>query len=328
MRKHLVLGIAAFLAGACAALPVFGQAGDFRILPPDVPRVVDGACTLRWSDPNPFEEGCTSITWYYSRDSGGRTRKRVASLFRDDFSRNFRANWRLAGPFQADWAIRQDAEHGRYLAGRRGAGACTSWAEAEGNIAVSVLARPQGPRNEFGIGIRTQQDGSGYYVLNDGANLRLVRRTEQNDEPLDRDRPVPLGEAAAPGNWYWYEVSLCTMPRVKAVELRVRVFDEKHERVLVDCRPYRTRCAGDRACEAGAITLLPPADFAEIYVDPWQARWADRGDGEFRWDTRDVEEGKYWLIAELADGKTRRPVVSQFMMEVANPRRAARSEKE
>jgi hypothetical protein len=325
MSKRRVFGIAAVLAVAATSWllsvpPAVAQLGEFRILQPAPVRVQSGVLPLRWSDPNQFEEDATSITWYYSRTPDGQDRKRVVSFFRDDFSRKtFRQNWHPQGPFRAEWAIRTDRDRGRVLVGGKGGGPCSSWGEVSGNVAVSLLVRPHGPRNEFGLGVKTDQDGSGYYCLSDGQNLKLVKREEQ-DEVL---ASTPLGDAAEPGHWYWYEVSVRYLGRgMKACELRARVFDEKHERVLVNCK-QNTRCTGKH--ESGAITLLPPADFGELYVDPWEARWAAGGEGQFTWDTSGVEPGKYYLIAELTDCKRRRAAVSSFAMEVPGADRAAQN---
>jgi len=311
--------------GAAGALwllsvPAVAQFGEFRIFPPAAARGETGPLPLRWADPNPFQEDSTSITWYYARTPEGQDRKRVVSFFRDDFSRKtFRQNWHPQGAFRAEWAIRNDRDRGRVLVGGKGGGPCSSWGEVSGNVAVSLLVRPNGPRSEFGLGVKTDQDGSGYYCLNDGQSLKLVKREEQ-DEVL---AAAPLASAAEPGRWYWYEVSLRSMGRgMKACELRARVFDEKHQRILVDCKSS-TRCTGKH--ESGAITLLPPADFGELYVDPWEARWADRGEGQFAWDTSGVEPGKYYLIAELTDCKRQRSVGSSFAMEVPGADRAAQN---
>ena len=51
------------------------------------------------------------------------------------------------------------------------------------------------------------------------------------------------------------------------------------------------------------IRLLSGADFGEVYVDPWEARWLCGPEGKFGWDTTDVPNGRYWIIAEIRTPK-------------------------
>jgi hypothetical protein len=50
--------------------------------------------------------------------------------------------------------------------------------------------------------------------------------------------------------------------------------------------------------------LSGTADFGEIYVDPWAARWTDDAKDEVKWNSVGVPDGDYYLIAELSDGRT------------------------
>ena len=57
------------------------------------------------------------------------------------------------------------------------------------------------------------------------------------------------------------------------------------------------------ACDEVPLPLEPnfTAPGAVLYVDPWEARWADDTHNEFRWDTSQVPDGDYYVLAELSD---------------------------
>jgi hypothetical protein len=72
------------------------------------------------------------------------------------------------------------------------------------------------------------------------------------------------------------------------------------------------------------VYLTGPAHYAEVYVDPWEARWLDDRKNQFVWNTESVPDGDYYLIAELSDGrKAPERIVSDFQVQVRNRAQAA-----
>jgi hypothetical protein len=315
MKRALLEVVAA--AGLClAALPARAQVRDFRILPPTERQVVSGSCLVKWFDyrEGAVDENPPAITWYYATRADGSDKKRVVTAGRDDF-RAFRRTWQAQGAFAFDWALRKDADLGRdVLRGPKIGGPLVSLDPAVRDVVISLLVRPTGARNEFVMAPRVLGTLSGYEIRNDGNALRLLR----DGEPLAEE---PLFEVR-PFQWYWYEVGFHTL-RGKAVEIRVRVYDGERKKLLAKiCKEDRPR--DPALLRGGLVALRGPADFAELYVDPWEARWADDDTNEFKWDASAVPDGKYYLVAELVDGKSApHAVVSEFQLEVHNPGQTA-----
>jgi hypothetical protein len=87
------------------------------------------------------------------------------------------------------------------------------------------------------------------------------------------------------------------------VYVRARIWDGNHERVLLTL-PLRSDGAQPGCPDGRKIALLGGADFSDVYVDPWDARWVvPEGQGTFTWDTRRLPEGDYTLkaVVDLQD---------------------------
>lgn len=318
MKKIVVVGWVVALVGIGAAtVPALCQNLGFQIQTPDFKQVVGGLYSVKWEDRATLGANPANITWYYSPNPDGSERRRMVSTFRDDFSRgSFRAKWRPSGPFETDWAVRQEGREKRqFLSGDRNAGHCSSNEIIQNNVVLSVLVRPTTIRNSFYIGLRSQEGvrgmGDGYYIRNDGLKMDIVR-VEDGETVLGS---ASLGQITTQ-KWYWYEFSLRT--RRTEVEVRARVFDEKHQRVLASFGPVTDKLTRrSPLLQGGGIALGAPADYSEVYVDPWESRWTGREQGEFKWDTAGVPAGQYFLVAEIADEK--RPaqqVISPFKLDV------------
>jgi hypothetical protein len=124
-----------------------------------------------------------------------------------------------------------------------------------------------------------------------------------------------------PSRWYWYEIGVHKKPRLPLVEIRVRVYDDKREHVVVEFDPLycRIQPGGDK----GFLQLTGPAKFAEVYVDPWWSRWTDDRRNDVIWNTEVVPDGDYYLIAEVNDGKTVQFITSDYQVQVRNAAQAA-----
>jgi hypothetical protein len=323
MTKRTLFGaaVAGILLGTMGGA-AHAQEGAFRISPPVAIRAAGPYYTVRWTDTRDGEiaDGLhPSITWYYATLPDGSDRQRMVTGFRDDFSTGtFRTNWRPPdGPFGLDWIIRRErGERMKFiLAGPADAGiACplVSQSALDRDIVVSALVRPRGLRGEFGFGLRVQPTGVGYEVRTTSNSIQILH---QGKPITDEKRILDV----LPRNWYWYEVGICTMGgrRANTVDIRVRVLDEKRQRVLADL-PYYGKCEKD-LLKAGFLALWGSADFAEVCVDPWEARWVDDNTNSLKWDTSQVPDGSYYVVAELVDERNpSRLVVSDFQVMVRN----------
>ncbi len=305
----VVLGLA-----AVQIRPASSQGAPFRFLPPPSTEALD-RFTILWSDDPESDPAVspTSITWFYSASRDGTDRRRIATSFHDDFSRGYLRRWKPTGPFAFDWTVARDGE-GRtklsYLKGGRQSGPIVFREALEfRNTVISARVRPTGIKNEFAIGFRTQPTDEGYEVRNRGLEVEVL---EQGKSIASR----PLGDASFPGRWYWYEVS-CRNQGGKGVEIRVRIYDERHSRVIAKIGGINSKPATRELMKGGSMAFWGPVDIAEVYVDRWESRWVDGRDNRLDWDTSAVPAGKYYLIAELDDGE-RRPVryVSPYQVDV------------
>src|SRR5207244_554208 len=106
--------------------------------------------------------------------------------------------------------------------------------------------------------------------------------------------------------WYWYELGVRNQKR--DVEVRAQVLDEKRRVVaafgsVLDPRPGRACLIG------GPIALWGPAEFGDVYADPWEARWVDDPANCFTWKPVDGQTGPYYLVAEVAEPRLQPAVV-------------------
>jgi hypothetical protein len=295
--------------------PAHSQLAGFEFTPPATTRAVGGRYTVQWRDRvNEFATEPPAITWYYSKNAAGEDRKRMRSvLFHDDFSGGFRANWNPQGQFFLDWEVRKDRDANRqYLVAPRFAGPAFSRDPFPRDVVFSALVRSPGIQPEFTLGLRAQANGKAYQVEHGQGVVRITQA----------GRPIPRAEHRLPAmglhEWYWYEVGLKTQRRSKDVVIRFRILDARRQKVLVAMDPIRDR-AFDKLQDGGTLMLMGPAHYAEIYVDPWSARWADDPENEFTWSTESVPDGDYFLVAEISDGKKPpRLEVSAFQVQVRN----------
>jgi hypothetical protein len=298
------------LCFTAVARPARSQ-GAFRFQPPVSTRAVGGSYTVRWTDDdNGIADGCRSITWYYSPRSDGSDRKRMTTRYRDDFT-GYMARWKPEGAFNFDWKLRRDGERGHVLYSRGESGPLYSREATDENVVVSTLVRPRNLKNDVCIGFRLGANGTGYEVRSEGNVLRVLQEGEPLPGAMRRVFEI------TPRKWYWYEVGLRSR-RGKEVEIRVRIYDETR-RVLACIPGIEDRPRNKALLRRGILALCGAADFAELYVDPWEARWADDTQNEFRWDTSQVPDGDYYVLAELSDAKgPAEVVVSPFQVEVRN----------
>jgi hypothetical protein len=319
MRKRALLNGLLVVGLSLAAAPARSQLHAFRIPQPASTLAVGGRYLVQWDDRflNELDPGCVySVTWYYSASRSGEERRRAITAFKDDFSNGFRANWKPEGEFLFDWDVNKDPRDRRsYLVAPKVAGPAVSRDLFQPNAVLSVLVRPYGVRNEFAVGLRRQPNERAYELRNNGDTVRLV----QSGRVLAERRLLRV----VPSEWYWYEIGCYTARRTREVEIRVRVFDARREKVLVNFDPVYDRPTGGLD-KGGLVYLTGPAHYAEVYVDPWEARWLDDRKNQFVWNTESVPDGDYYLIAELSDGrKAPERIVSDFQVQVRNRAQAA-----
>lgn len=299
----------AFAALILACSSASAQGVDFRFVRPAALEAPPGSFTFGWEcAPIIFDPGLTSITWYYATQPDGSDRKRMTTWFRDDFSKGLFANWQPQGPFAIDWLINSDRDRKerQFLQAPRGGGeAVSNNPVTMGDFVASTLVRPAGLRQQFGLRLRLQPNGNGYQLRVADMGVSLI-----GGGKTIREWRLP---AVFSGQWYWCEVGLRTYKR--EVEARVRVYDEKREKLLLS--GHHTHQPDAALLRGGFVSLLPHADYAEVYLDAWDSRWIDSGSKRVRWITTDVTPGRYYLVAELHTDR-RRPslVVSPFQVEI------------
>lgn len=293
----------------------------FHLVTPADTRADNGVFTVRWEDvrADDITPGIRNITWFWERRSDG-ARGRMNSLFHDDFARGFRQNWQPESNLQFEWDLRrspQDPDKGNLLYGGGDAGPSLSMHTLQADSVVSVLARPDGLTNQLRIGIRVQKDGRGIY-------LRHVKDNRAQVEVggfTCRTVRLPM---MRPGSWYWYELGARTLRG--EVNVRVRLLNEDRTELLGQEEfevAHGARGAVRSVRGQGRVLLQGPAYFAEVYVDPWSARWVDDRLNSFSWNTENLPDGAYRIVAELADqrGGVQR-VTSTYEVQVSNSRRA------
>ncbi len=322
MLNRVWVGIAlAAMAIGTSQNRASAQAGDLRISEPANLRAIGGSYTIKWEDDDKTRlfagNGLESITWYYSSQANGGDRVRMASFFREDFRGQgaLFARWAVQGGLNLDWLVKNDRR--RYLSGNRNAAPIALKQLIDRDVVVSVLVRPTGIQNQFGIGLRWQPNGKGYEIRNVNNSLEVG---EAGQAPVVQERLLQV----IPRNWYWYEIGMRTKGQPgRSVDVRVRVYDENRQKLLLDT-DFQDRPKDNSLLRPGVLALWGPADFAEIYVDPWNSRWVDAAQNEFRWDTSAVPDGDYFLVAEVQDGRNPvRLVVSNFQVQVRNQAQAA-----
>jgi len=275
-----------------------------------------GSYTVQWNDqaPGDIDPGLlSSLTWYYASRLDASDRKRITTQFREDFVAGFMRNWRAEGASAEGWAVRRDGRS-YYLAGPSDASPAVTVDPTESNVVISALVRPRSLQTGFTLGLRVQPNSGGYELRTTAGGLTI---TEGGRTVVEQRAP-----GLTAGAWYWYEVGLQSR-KGREVVLRVRVFDEKRQRLLVDLVEY-DRPGNGALLGPGRVSLSGPADFAELYVDPWEARWVDDCKNQFKWDTSVIPDGDYYLVAEVVDGKNPpRLVVSGYQVQVRNGRTGA-----
>lgn len=313
MKKiGLWCGAAALMFGLLG-LPALAQLdGRPRFGMPDQVEAVNGAYDLHWEDfpPGAVNPRIVSFTWFYAKSPVDPERKRITTLHRDDFL-NFRDHWRTPGPFGFDWDVKTNRSNRRFLQspGQVQASALVSNSAIPADSVVGILVRPK-DKPQWSIELRAQKPGVSLEFRQDGNKLKISECGSVIAD--DIHVAVPGG-----GKWAWYEIGLQTRLG-KDVEIRVRVFNEERTELLGQFR-HTWRLANPALRREGGISLSGPADFAELYIDPWSARWADDNRNTLRWDTSHVPNGDYVLIAEVCDGnKIPRQIATDFRIRVRN----------
>jgi hypothetical protein len=324
MKRRITGGLTAVfvILGLCLA-PAWSQVFRFRFAPATFQPGAGGYHTVTWEDLAPDEVVgdpgvISSLTWYYATRPDGADRKRMTTLFHDDFAGGFRANWRMIGRFAHNWIVRQERPpRGQfYLAGPGDACPAVSAVALPRNTVLSVLVRPRDLQTGFTLSLRVQENGQCYTLRTAADTVSL----------LEGEQPVAEQglQALEPDRWYWYEVGMLT--RRAEVIIRARVMDHSRTHVLADM-PCVLRPQDPRLRDEGRIALWGAADFAEIYVDPWTARWVDDHRNEFQWDTSMLPDGDYFLVAEVIDGKNPpRRITSEIPVRIRRLRRLGANE--
>jgi hypothetical protein len=264
------------------------------LLPPPEGLRADQQAVIRWENHDDLNQldrdWIPSATWYYCAQPDGSDRHRMVTSFHDRFENGFGDNWIPVNDVRQDWDLFQETRRGpRLLRSRANGDPLVSLDHWEKNFVFSARLRPLPGAQRFGIAVRANRDSGAAYVLRGTAEL--LNPQDPQDPALVRHKAVGV----VADRWFWYELGVRN--RKVEVELRGRIWDGNHERVL-DGGLYGRDCLTKTNCPQGQrVALLPGADYSEVYVDPWEARWISAPQGEFEWDTRNVPEGDYYVLA-------------------------------
>ena len=306
---RLLLPTLALLASGSAHAQV--QKPALEILPPDQPEAA-GSVTVRWRDM--YDRGDViitgkqtppSVTWYYSKSAQGTDRTRIRTLMADTFGQGM-LNWDPVGLVGNDWLVSRERSV-NFIRGQKRAVPLVLPREWKADLVITARVRARTPERDFGVGLRYQENHVSYVLRGTGELCKLPNSVLK-----------PCGDARKdllPNQWYWYELAVRTVNKTE-VDLRAQVLDDSRQKVLA-YHAWRERPSKD-LLSGGVVAIFGAADFAEVYVDPWAARWLDDRANEFQWDTRDVPEGEYFILGEVvdADGKLS-TAVSKFKVKVA-----------
>lgn len=282
---------------------------------------VDQSATISWrsDEPEVFDQKAVpSITWYYATDLHGRNRTRVVTVFCDTFDGDLLSRWVPVNALREDFEIQREGRNRRgdaFVRIRAAGDPLVSLDHFQDEFVVSARLRPLPAAAGYGLGVWASRESQECYalrgaaeLLNPGAAMPRVKRT-----------PVP---AVTPRDWYWYEIGIKSKGKFQREPvLRGRIWDANHEELL--CSSLSLIGGGGQKCPEGQrIALLPGADYSEIYVDHWTARYPTR-QGSLTWLTQNVPEGRYYLVAVIddANGGPVRQRVSDFQVEVRHPQR-------
>jgi len=284
-----ILGIGGLLWLAPAGAQVNGARLAFRtgnsarleILPPlpgsGETLLADQKFTVRWvtmqDDDGLDRRDVPSITWYYTPNDDGGGRRRMVSVFHDGFETPLNARWISANPLRQDWDVLREPGSRlgrRILRGRPTGVPLISLENFDKNFVVSARLRPREGAANFGVAMRAAYDDAACYSLRGMAELLNPEnpkvRAQKQLQGLD------------PNQWYWYELGVRSGRGSTMV--RARIWDGDHNQVLNTLSMLDA--PGQARCPNGTrIGLLAGADYSDIYVDPWEARWPAGPKGEF-----------------------------------------------
>jgi hypothetical protein len=296
-------GAALIVCFAALAITGWTDVVNLNITSPAKPGLTsDGQITVTWTDSN---SGDAIITWYYAEDAKGKNRQRVVTLFHDDFEDGATDRWQPR--VNSRWRIVRDLKNPKNLVVH-----CETSNEYLGTTRrdfgdVVVSARIFGSNG--GMAVRYSPEGEPpSYRLRD--NLRLWKR--------DGNTGISAGSYPAQSEWVTYEIAARNLPD-GSVALEGWVVSANGELLArisgVDQgqngRPKNTEPAG---------IALHDSYFDDVYVDPITARFVQDSENRFVWDTSRVPNGRYYLIAELRDGKKTSTAVSTHPVEIRHAR--------
>jgi len=285
---------------AVGALPALAQISLIKLPPPPNVQATTGSFTIPWEGPpaDGVDQPYVSVAWFYSTKPDGSEKSRIITYHYDNFV-NYKTTWQAPAGFAFDWDLkdrRQQKDGHRFLSGPAEKTPLVYGQELPLDSVVGLKVRPAIGRNTWGIQLRVQpRTGASLEFQNNGNRLHI---SEGGNQLVSLNVPGIVGSK----QWYWYEIGLKAQ-KGRDVEIRIRIYNEERTAILfTHCNSYKL--ATPQLCKAGGIALTGPADFEELYVDPWSARWASDAQNSVKWDTSQVANGDYYLLAEISDGRS------------------------
>ncbi|MBD3180683.1 hypothetical protein GF312_00220 [Candidatus Poribacteria bacterium] len=270
-----------------------------KIMTPEIQNInVDKNYTIKWRDSN---SGDAIITWYYAEDNKGRNRKRIVTMFHDDFQNGATDKWEPR--VNSYWFITTDPENSDNLVVR-----CETNNEYLGTVRrdfgdVVVSARMFG--NSGGISVRYSPQGEPpSYRLR--GNLRLWKR--------NGNTVIKQSSYERKGDWHTYEEAAWNLPD-GSVALDGWVIN-KDGRMVARLKGVDKGQNGQPINSKPGGVALHDDMFDDVYVDPVSARFVSDKKNQLDWDTSIVVSGRYYIIAEVREDEKTYLVSSRHPIQI------------
>ncbi len=261
---------------------------------------------IKWSD---NDSGDAIITWFYTESAKGKNPKRIATLFHDDFENGATESWEPRP--NSRWVITRDPDNPDNLIV-----SCQTANEYLGTVKrdfsdVVVSARTR--TTESGIAVRYSPEGetSSYRLRCMNQKIYLWKRPGNTGiSELDFPREA---------KWITYELAVYNLENGSpALEgwvisengdllLRIKGVDEGQNQMPKNIEP--------------AGIALHSGDFDDVYVDPISARFIKDKKNSLRWDTSNVPDGTYYIMAEIREGDKKWTVFSKYPIKIQHSKK-------
>ena len=267
---------------------------------------VDNEFVIKWSD---NDSGDGIITWFYTEDAKGKNPKRITTLFHDDFENGATGNWEPRP--NSRWIIARDPDNPENLIVK-----CQTGNEYLGTVRkdfsdVVVSARVWTP--ESAIAVRYSPEG-------ETSSYRL-RRMNQKLYIWKRPGNMGISELDYPNTekWVTYELAVHNLEN-GSIALEGWIISEKGELLMRITGVDEGQNQSPKNAKPAGIALHS-GDFDDVYVDPISARFIRDKTNSLIWDTSNVPNGLYYIMAEIREGNKKWTVISKYPINIQHSKK-------